>query len=423
MNKFLIVMAHTYWSRFKTKSFLITTAIVLVFIVALANIQSILDLFGEEDEQKRIAVIDDTTNIFDLFSQQMESTDSNIELVNFQGSLEMAKSEVVEEEYQGLLHITANDEELPEATYHSNKVNSSEVGYLLQNNLQQIKVMIATNNAGIDESVIQDIYSPVVFETVMIENTTGSGQIGKTEEELSNARGLVYVILFLLYFAVITYGNMIAMDIANEKSSRVMEILISSSSPVSQMFAKIIGIALLGLTQYVLFIGVGYTVISLKQDEMVGGIFEYFGIADIEATTFIYAIVFFLLGYLLYATLSAMLGSLVSRIEDVQQLMMPVIFLIMIAFFIAMFGLNMPDSTMVTITSFIPFFTPMLMFLRVGMLDVPFWEVGLSILIMIITIAILALIGARVYRGGVLMYGRSTSLKDFKKALQLSKKD
>ncbi len=114
-----------------------------------------------------------------------------------------------------------------------------------------------------------------------------------------------------------------------------------------------------------------------------------------------------------------MLGSLVSRTEDVQQLMTPVILLIVVAFMISIFGLSNPSSQFVTIASYIPFFSPMAMFLRVGMLNIPFWEVGLSIAILIITIVILAIVGARVYRGGVLMYGTSTSLKDFKKSLTI----
>src|SRR5699024_1995883 len=155
----------------------------------------------------------------------------------------------------------------------------------------------------------------------------------KTDEEISQARGIVYVMLILLYVTVITYGMMIAQDVATEKSSRVMEILISSVSPVTQMFAKIAGIDLLGLTQVGLFVATGYGVISAKQDEFTGELFEFFGLQDTSPSVYVYAVIFFVLGYLLYATLAAMLGSLVSRIEDVQQLMTPMIFLIMIAFF------------------------------------------------------------------------------------------
>src|SRR5699024_4398873 len=103
------------------------------------------------------------------------------------------------------------------------------------------------------QEVLTDIYQPIEFETIAV--ASADGTTARSEEEIGVARGLVYVMLFILYFAVIQYGNMIAMDIANEKSSRVMEILISSSPPISQMFAKILGIGLLGLTQIILFIG------------------------------------------------------------------------------------------------------------------------------------------------------------------------
>src|SRR5699024_9325648 len=136
-----------------------------------------------------------------------------------------------------------------------------------------------------------------------------------------------------------------------------------------------------------------------------------------------YAVVFFLLGYLLYATLAALLGSLVSWVEDVQQLILPMTFLIMIAFFIVMFVFNLPESTLVVIYYYITVVFTMFLFLRVGMVDVPVWEVALSIGILVASIIVLAILGAKVYKGGVLMYGRTSSLKDLKKAMALSKKE
>lgn len=416
MNKFWIVLFHTYMTRFKTKSFLITNVIALLFVLGISNIQTIIDFFSDETPDK-IAVIDETTMVYDQLIVSMASTEAEIDLASFEGTEQEAKQAVRDEEYEGFLHIQESENGLPEAEFYANQVASTGVSTTLERNLQQIKTALATSNAGINQEEVQRILEPVEFTSVPLEGNA------RTQEELSETRGLVYVMLFVLYFAVITYGNMIAMDIANEKTSRVMEVLISSAPPISQMFAKIIGIALLGLTQVGLFVGFGYFMINRNQDQMTGGIFEYFGLQSVTLSTFVYALVFFLLGYLLYATLYAMLGSLVSRIEDVQQLMMPVIFLIMIAFFIAMFGLNAPDSSFVTITSYIPFFSPMLMFLRVGMLEIPAWEVIVSVLILLVTIGLFAVIGTRVYRGGVLMYGSGTSLKDFKKALLLSKKE
>ncbi|MFC4388656.1 ABC transporter permease [Gracilibacillus marinus] len=421
MNKFWTVFNHTFLSKVKAKSFIITTAIFLLFIIVIANLPTIISMFdGDESESKdRIAVLTQEDQLVSTLNERLEVTDETITLEQADFAEEDIETVIREEEYAGVLVIQPSETTIIEPIYYTTE-NQWETEMLLEQLLQQIKVELATNQAGIDQAIVTDIYQPIPFQTELISKETGVE--AKSEEQLSSTRGLVYVILFLLYFAVITYGNMIAMDIANEKTSRVMEILISSSSPTSQMFAKILAIGAVGLSQMSLFLAVGYAVILNKKDELEGGFFEYFGLSDIELSTFIYAIVFFLLGYFLYATMAAMLGSLVSRTEDVQQMMMPVILLIVAAFMIAMFGLSTPNSQLVTISSFIPFFSPMTMFLRVGMVDVGMWEIALSIGILVLSIAILAILAARIYRGGVLMYGTSTSLKDFKKALLLSKK-
>ena len=156
---------------------------------------------------------------------------------------------------------------------------------------------------------------------------------------------------------------------------------------------------------------------------MPDGFSSFLGFDDLSVSVLVYAVVFAMLGYLLYATLAAFLGSLVSRVEDVQQMISPMIWLVVIGFMMAMFGLSTPDAGFVKVTSFIPPFTPMLMFLRVGMVEVPAWEIALSIGLLVAAIVAVALFGARVYRGGVLMYGQSSSFKSIKNALDLTKKD
>ncbi|UJL47560.1 ABC transporter permease [Virgibacillus sp. NKC19-16] len=416
MNKFWIILSHTFMTRVKSKAFLISTIITLLFIVGVANIQTIVDAFSD-DSRDQIAVIDESGELFEPLSQSVEQSDENMELVSFNGSEEEARTAIQEEEYQAFIVLSLNENQLPESIYYANDISGTGNQMVIEQQLQQLKVVLATQQAGIDAATLEEIYAPVTFETVALDETA------KTSEELSQTRGIVYIMLFVLYMAIIIYGQMIATDVATEKSSRVMEILVSSAPPVTHMFAKIAGIALLGLAQVGLFVGIGYALIMSKQDELTGGIFEYLGIQDGSASVYIYAFVFFILGYLLYATLAAMLGALVSRVEDANQMMMPMIMLIMVAFFIAMFGLSTPDSALVKITSFIPFFAPMIMFLRVGMLDIPAWEVALSIGLLVATIVLLAIIGARIYKGGVLMYGGTNSLKDLKKAFMLSKKE
>ncbi|MCA1030870.1 ABC transporter permease [Bacillus timonensis] len=414
MNKFWIILFHTYVSKLKTKSFIITTIVTSLLVLGLTNFQAIIDLF-DKDEKKTVLVMDGTKEIYPLFEQQVLALSEEVVVESFEGTEAEAKEKLASENFEGYLVISYNEEKLPKATYKANSITNREVYSKLEQGLQQVKVTLATTNVGLTAEEINQLYSPVSFEMVALEESA------KTEEELNQARGLVYVLLFVIYFAVIMYANMIAIEVATEKSSRVMEILISSVSPIKQMFGKIIGVALLSLTQFAFILLVGYISLKKNMESMSGGFFGVFGFGDVPTATFIYAIIFFILGYFLFATLAAFLGSLVSRLEDVQQMITPMTLLIVIAFMIAMFGLSMPESTIITVTSFIPFFSPMIMFLRVGMLNVPVWEIGVSIGLLVLTIGALAVFGARVYRGGVLIYGKSSSFKDIKKALQLTK--
>ncbi len=418
MNKFWTILSHTYIEKIKSKTFIITTALLLLVVFAAANFETIADFFSDEEgEKERIAVIDYTDTLFEPLKQGIEMADESLEAELYTDSEEAAKAAVQDEEYISLVIVELDNEELPQGTYYANNITDSSTQTLIQEQLQNLKSMISVERAGLDEQIMEEIYAPVQFEAVALDDEA------KTMEEIFQAQGIVYVMVFLMYMVVIMYGQMIAQDVANEKSSRVMEILISSASPVSHMFAKIFGVALVGLTQIGLFIGLGILMITSKKDELAGGFLDTVGLVDIPLDLIIYAIIFFLLGYTLYATLAAMLGSLVSRAEDVGQLITPMIILVVIAFLVAMFGLSAPETTLVTVSSFIPFFTPMVMLLRIGMLSIPMWEVLLSIGILIVSIIILGLIGAKVYKGGVLMYGRSASLKDFGKALKLSKKE
>ncbi|MBE4906760.1 ABC transporter permease [Bacillus luteolus] len=417
MNKFWLIFFHTYLNKLKSKSFIITTIITAVIVLGLTNIQTIIDMFDKGDDDRIIAVIDETGELYPLYEQQFQVFSNKLAIEQFGGSVEEAKEKVSDGEYAGLLEISYDEEQLPQGVFSAMSITDSEAYSQLEQALQQLKVSLATSKLGLTAEQVNQLYVPVMFEKIALEEDA------KSEEELSQARGLVYILLFVIYFAVIMYASMIAMEVATEKSSRVMEILISSVSPIKLMFGKILGIALLSITQFAFILTVGYLSLRLNPANSNEGIFSVFGLSNIPISTFIYAIVFFVLGYLLFATLAAFLGSLVSRIEDVQQMITPMTLVIVIAFMIAMFGLGKPEASFITVTSFIPFFAPMIMFLRVGMLNVPIWEVALSIGLLVTTIVLLAVFGARVYRGGVLMYGKSSSFKDIKKALQLTKNE
>ncbi|MCL6572065.1 MAG: ABC transporter permease [Bacillus sp. (in: Bacteria)] len=417
MNSFWIIFFHTYLNKLKSKSFIVTTLLTVVIVLALTNINNIIDLFDKNGGRDQVAVLDETGQLYEPLKQQVKTINKDIELTLYTGSQKEADKAVEKGDFKGSIHLRLNSDKLPEATYKAMSIADSVTYTDLQTGLQQLKTMQAASQINLTSQQLQKLYEPVSFEKIALEENA------KTEEELNQARGLVYILLFIIYFAVIMYANMIAMEVATEKSSRVMEILISSVSPIKQMFAKILGIGLLSLTQLAAFLVVGYISLTSNMDSLEDGFFGVYGFGSIPVSTIVYAVIFFILGYFLYATLAAFLGSLVSRIEDVQQMITPMTLMVVAGFMIAMFGLGKPDATFITVTSYIPFFTPMIMFLRVGMLSIPLWEALLGIAILMATIAALAIFGARVYRGGVLMYGQSNSYKDIKRALQLTKKE
>ena len=405
-------------SKAKSKTFLITTAVVVAGIFLLANITTIIGAFDDgEEESKAIPVVTDNEAVVDRLAQQLAAMGEEAEFKvtgDLRGALE---DQLKEGEIESFLILQVPDGNSIEAEYVSESSEMFGFPMMLQEALQSMQTEMRAEEMELEPEQAAALFEPVVFEQTAISSS------GKTEEEMNQARILVYVLMFLIYFAVIMYSNMIATEVATEKSSRVMEILISSVSPVKHMFAKVLGIGMLGLVQMLLFGITGYLAMksSSSVSDMSEELFSTLGLGNIPASTIIYAILFFVLGYFLYAVLAALLGSLVSRTEDVNSLVMPLTLIIVVAFIIAASGLSTPDAAFVTYSSYVPFFAPLVMFLRVGLLDLPWWEPALAIGLMVLTIGVLGWFGARVYKGGVLMYGPSRSLKDLRKAMQLGK--
>ncbi|MCM3088806.1 ABC transporter permease [Bhargavaea ginsengi] len=418
MRDFWIIFKQAFLSKAKSKAFLITTAVAVAGIFLLANITTIIEAFDDgEEESTAIPVVADNEALVDRLGQQLTAMGEDSELEVTGDSRDALEEQLKEGEIESFLILRAPGGDSIEAEYVSESSEMFGFPMMLQEALQSMQTEMRAAEMELAPEQAGALFEPVGFEQTTVSSS------GKTEEEMNQARILVYVLMFLIYFAVIMYSNMIATEVATEKSSRVMEILISSVSPVKHMFAKVLGIGTLGLVQMLLFGLAGYLAIksSSSVSEMSEEVFSTLGLGNIPASTIVYAVVFFVLGYFLYAVLAALLGSLVSRTEDVASLITPLTMIIVVGFIIAAMGLSTPDAAFVTYASYVPFFAPLVMFLRVGLLDLPWWEPALAIGLMVLTIAVLGWFGARVYKGGVLMYGPSRSLKDLKKALQLGK--
>lgn len=417
MSKFMTVMMHTYRSKIKSKPFLISTLITIALLFVVTNMNEITKMFGG-DEESKVAVIDKTGNTLSALQEQLKTAGADLKAEVYTKSEKDAEQSVLDSELDGLLIIDKDASGMITGSYKAEDVTNQDLITDIEMALQQIKNKAAAESIGLNQEQLAAIYLPVSFDKESLSETA------KSEEEAAQVYILVYVLLFFMYMAVMMYGSMIAVEVATEKSSRVMEILISSVSPVKQMFGKIFGIVLIALTQLALFVAAGFAAVQLN-GKLSGSesIIEELKLNEIPIPLIVYALIFFILGFFLYATLFAMIGSLISRVEEVNNIMTPVVIVIVAAFMIAMYGRENPESAFVAGASYFPLFTPMLMLLRVGMLSLPVWEVALGIGVLIAAIGLFAVIGARVYRGGVLMYGNAPSLKLFKQAILLSKQE
>jgi ABC-2 type transport system permease protein len=423
MSNVWTVIRYTYLNRVKSKAFIISTLIFAVVISAVIYLPSIIDAFTS-DKPAAVGMIEDKTGTAVQLQQLLQANEqpkASIVLMANQGSNEQNEAvlrDMLEAgEIKGFLLATDADVSegaFPKFVYKSTKLPGGSLKSELTTALTKLKNDAVVRDLKLTPDQVSRLSKPVALESVQLSITEETGG-GKTEEERATAYVLVYVLVFFIFMIVMMYGNLIATEVTAEKSSRVMEILITSVSPLVQMFGKIIGIFLLALTQTLVFVLVAVVNFLPQKDKI-----QEFGLSleHLDLSLIIYFFLYFVLGFILYATLLAGIGSLVSRTEDLGQAIMPVTLFSVVGFYISIYGLSDPNSGFVTAMSYVPFFTPMLMFLRIGMVGVPFWEVALSFLVLIAAILLFGYLAAKMYRVGVLMYGKRPSWKELWKAMK-----
>ncbi|MFD1956387.1 ABC transporter permease [Paenibacillus thailandensis] len=310
---------------------------------------------------------------------------------------------------------------LPAVYYNLENLMSDSASSSLSGALQVINVNRVLQDAGISEEQKKLLFEPVKVETVQVPIGEGAGQGSeRTPEQQGMAIGLTTVISLMLFMGIMITGQMIASEITAEKSSRVMELLITSVSPLKQMFGKIVGMCIVGLAQIVLYGLVILANLSMSHNRSA---FQSLNIdlSAIDPSIIVYALLYYLCGYFLYATLYAAIGSTVSRTEDLGQAVMPITLVTLASFYIASFSVGTPDSTLVNVASYVPFSSPFVMMLRIGLTNPPVWQVLLSLAILIASILAAGWLSAKIYRTGVLMYGKRPSFKELRKAMKAFK--
>ena len=294
-------------------------------------------------------------------------------------------------------------------TYYVNNLSMTDTNTMIADEiLQNLNIINAMVNSGLSAEDAQSALS------VQIEHNTES--LGK--DQMQNFL-YTYIMIFALYMVILLYGQMVASNVANEKSSRAMELLITSAKPVSMMFGKVIASCLAGLMQLVAVFGSALLFYTLNKEYWTG-VEVVESTFDIPIELIVYMVIFFILGFLIYAFLFGAVGSTVSKLEDINTAVMPITFLFVAGFMIVIFSMTEGnvDSTLMTICSYIPFTSPMAMFTRIAMSTVSFAEIIISITILALSVIGTGFVSAKIYRVGVLLYGTSPKISNIIKVLR-----
>ena len=268
-------------------------------------------------------------------------------------------------------------------------------------------------NVSIANTVLQEVYriNTMIKEGLTPEQAGAimSVQIEGSTETLGKDQAenffYTYIMIFALYMVILLYGQMVATNVATEKSSRAMEVLITSAKPTAMMFGKVLASCIAGFTQLVLVFGTAILLYNVNKETLSNPLIA--SIFDIPVELFIYLIVFFVLGFLIYAFLYGAVGSTASKLEDINTSVMPITYLFLIAFMVVIFSMTSGsvDNTAMLVCSYIPFTSPMAMFTRICMSTVAWYEIAISIVILVGSTVGIGVLSAKIYRIGVLLYG------------------
>ena len=430
MNTLGLVIQREYITRVRKKSFIILTLLMPLLMVALSVIPFWLSTLNEGGT-RHIAVIDDT-GVYAPLLQSTENYDFQIIGVSEQ----RAQESRLGKDLFAILQITGDLHKNPKAvSLISEKQAPQDLQSLIKRTLnekvtqQRLDELSAAGE--VDAGAIRRVRSIVEDGSAISLKTlrlSGDGDVSESSTELSTVIGMVFTIL--IYMFILLYGNMVMQAVLEEKKSRIVEVMVSSVKPVKLLIGKVVGIGLVGITQLVIWgilLGVLFTGMSLfiSSPEKATAISADMGDFNMEGLTnaimsvnwfeiALYFITFFIGGYVLYASIFAMFASAVDSEEDTSQFMTPVTLLIMFAFFAGFYSVSNPDGPLAFWTSLIPFTSPIVMMVRIPF-GIPLWEKLLSLALLYGTFILISIFSAKVYRVGILMYGKKPTLKEMMK--------
>ena len=452
MKNLGIIISREYLTRVKKKSFLLTTFLVPILFAAMCILPSVI-MFMAKDKGKQVAVIDQSGIVMPYLVDTESVTYSD----HSSASVDSMKTVFVDAGMDVLVVISPVDTAAKTVSVvsYSEKPLSVDMKESIQSKVDEAVEDYRLSQYDIDDlkQIMEDVKANISMSTYTMDE---SGEEKITSSEVYMIISMILSIIIYMFIAM--FSGMVMQSVIEEKASRVVEVLVSSVKATELMFGKIIGVACVALTQFFLWIVLTLVLVggfsafvgfdSLMGDpaqteqmmemtemtaqmggvdmaEMTAAMQEEEGLGavlstlkDINWVQMIFAfIIYFALGYLLYASLFAAIGSAVENEADTTQLQMPITLPLMLAFFIALYAFNAPDSQIVWWGSMIPFTSPIVMLARIPF-GVPMWELALSIALLVMTFGACGWLSAKIYKIGILMFGKKTTFKDLWKWLR-----
>ena len=417
MRKIWLIIKREYLVRVRKKSFIVMTIVGPLLMAALMIVPTYLA--NENQELRTIAIEEDGYE----FTNKIEDTD----LLHFSKipteEAILLKNNFSESNYYALLYIDRDN-----FTLYSDQQISLSVSKSLEKQLEKIIEHQKLKAAGIDLDILSKAESSVQIITKIISkdgNTTNS--------QAEASMGIGFICGILIYIFIFMYGTMVMRGVIEEKTSRIVEVIISSVKPFQLMMGKILGVALVGLTQFALWILLTIAIASVAElmfmdtssmTSEINSAEQSIVLSEISnlasginlVQIFFSFIFYFLAGYLMYSSLFAAVGSAVDAEADSQQFVLPITIPLILAFILIQPVMENPDGTLAFWMSIIPFTSPVIMMVRLPF-GVANWELALSMVVLVLSFVLTTQLAGKIYRTGILMYGKKTSYKELWKWL------
>lgn len=440
MSKTSLIIKREYLTRVRKRSFIVMSILGPLLMAAMLIVPIyVAQLEGTED--KNIGILDETGWFFEKFSDR-----ENLHFEYVFEDLETAKKSVYEGNQYALLYIPKTELSLPTtAVLYSDKNPSIQTKSYIESVLEKVVENKKLEASGIDPRILKSAETNFDLSTVKIKE---GGEEQRSFTEINMVLGIFAGIM--IYFFIFLFGAQVMRGVIEEKTSRIVEIIISSVRPFQLMMGKIIGIALVGLTQFLIWVVFTLGIVTaftatfsekmpqqqnpvfsqgdqlfnmdqlqqqpMEQDQMTEILEAVFSINyDVMIIAFI---IYFLGGYLLYAALMAAVGSAVDNETDTQQFMLPITIPMIFSIIMAQFVINNPDSALSFWLSIIPLTSPIIMMVRIPF-GVPYWELSLSIGLLIAGFIAATWLAGKIYRTGILMYGTKVNYNTLWKWIRL----